>query len=98
MDHFLEALVRQMFALCKVGIAFNVMSSYVNFTAPNLYYRSPVEMLAWCMSEVSTKVMLDHAYTSFNTRSTFIEKTIPKCNSVFIMQEVQFDPHRTDML
>ncbi|MDP2336940.1 MAG: class I SAM-dependent methyltransferase [Bacteroidota bacterium] len=65
MDQFLKALVRQMFSLCKVGIAFNVMTSHVNFTAPNLYYRNPAELLAWCMSEISTKVILDHAYPLF---------------------------------
>ncbi len=65
MDQFLKALVRQMFSLCRVGIAFNVMTSHVNFTAPNLYYRNPAELLAWCMSEISTKVILDHAYPLF---------------------------------
>jgi SAM-dependent methyltransferase len=65
MDEFLKALVRQMFSLCRIGVAFNVMTSYVNFTAPNLYYRSPAELLAWCMSEISTKVVLDHAYPLF---------------------------------
>lgn len=65
MDQFLKALVRQMFSLCKVGLAFNVMTTHVNFNAPNLYYRNPAELLAWCMSEVSTKVILDHAYPMF---------------------------------
>lgn len=62
MDEFLKALVRKMFAICDIGIAFNVMTSHVNFMAPNLYYKSPVELLAWCMSEMTSKVALDHAY------------------------------------
>lgn len=65
MNQFLKALVRRMFSLCKLGIAFNVMTSHVNFTAPNLYYRNPAELLAWFMSEISSKVILDHAYPLF---------------------------------
>lgn len=62
MDQFLKQLVRKMFAICDIGVAFNVMTSRVNFMVPNLYYRSPAELLAWCMDEVTTKVTLDHAY------------------------------------
>ena len=62
MHRYFQALVRRMFALCDEGIAFNVMSNCVNFTAPNLYYRSPVEVLAFCLSDLSTKVRLDQAY------------------------------------
>jgi SAM-dependent methyltransferase len=65
MDEFLKALVRRMFSLCKVGIAFNVMSTHVNFMVPNLYYRSPAELLAWCMSEITPKAMLHSAYPLF---------------------------------
>lgn len=62
MDAFVKAMIRRMFALCRYGIAFNLMTTRVNFMAPNLYYKSPVEMLAWCMSELTSKVRLDHSY------------------------------------
>jgi len=62
MDLFAGRLIRRMFALCRRGIAFNVMTTKVNFFADNLYYRNPAEMLAWCMTEVSRHVRLDHAY------------------------------------
>lgn len=65
MDEFLKVLVRKMFSVCNAGIAFNVMSSSVNFMAPNLYYRSPAELLAWCTSEITPKVILDSAYPLF---------------------------------
>jgi hypothetical protein len=38
------------------------MTSYVNYQASNLYYRNPAELLAWCMSQLTSKVRLDHAY------------------------------------
>ncbi len=65
MDLFLRALVTQMFSLCRIGIAFNVMTTHVNFMASNLYYRNPAELLGWCMSALSSKVKLDHAYPMY---------------------------------
>lgn len=85
MDQFLKALVRHMFSLCKVGIVFNVMTSHVNFTAPNLYYRNPAELLAWCMSEISTKVILDHAYPLFEYTIYLYREDVP---------DMQYGAHR----
>jgi SAM-dependent methyltransferase len=65
MNAFAHALVRHMFSMCRIGVAFNVMTTHVNFTAPNLYYRNPAELLAWCMSELTSRVALDHAYPLF---------------------------------
>ena len=62
MDEYLKLLVSKMFALCRIGIAFNLMTTHVNFTAPNLYYRNPAELLGWCMSQLTSRVRLDHAY------------------------------------
>lgn len=62
MDRFAARLVRRMFDLCEVGVAFNVMTTKVNYYSNNLYYRNPAELLAWCMSEVSAHVRLDHSY------------------------------------
>ena len=65
MDGFLKEVVAKMFELCRVGVAFNVMTTHVNYMVPNLYYRNPVELLAWCMSELTSRVRLDHAYPMF---------------------------------
>lgn len=62
MDEFASLLIRRMFSLCNKGIAFNVMTTKVNFFSNNLYYRNPAELLSWCISEVTRHVRLDHAY------------------------------------
>lgn len=62
MDGFAARLVRRMFDLCRRGIAFNIMTTKVNYFADNLYYRDPAEMLAWCMTEITRHVRLDHSY------------------------------------
>lgn len=62
MEAFARGLVRKMFRLCHVGIAFNVMTNLVDYTASHLYYKSPVELLAFCLGELSRYVKIDHAY------------------------------------
>lgn len=57
-----QKLITAMFATCRRGCAFNVMTSYVNYQVSNLYYRNPAELLAWCMSQLTPKVRLDHNY------------------------------------
>jgi len=66
MDRYARTLVRTMFAACRCGIAFNVMTTRVNFTQPHLYYKNPVELLAWCMEEVTPCVRLDHSYRAYD--------------------------------
>jgi SAM-dependent methyltransferase len=62
MDSFANQLIRQMFSLCTIGIAFNVMTTKVNYYSNNLYYRNPAELFSWCLSEISQHIKLDHSY------------------------------------
>lgn len=62
MDVFASRLIRRLFALTRCGMAFNVMTTKVNHFANNLYYRNPAELLAWCMSEITPRIRLDHSY------------------------------------
>lgn len=61
MEKFVKAIIARMFELCEIGIAFNLMTTHVNFMVPNLFYKNPVEFLAWCMTELTPRVRLDHA-------------------------------------
>lgn len=65
MDDFAGRLIRRMFTLCKKGVAFNIMTTKVNFYSNNLYYRNPSEMLAWVITEITPYVRLDHSYPLF---------------------------------
>jgi len=62
MDDFANRLIRRMYALCERGVAFNVMTTKVNYFSNNLYYRNPAELFAWCMSDLTRHIRLDHAY------------------------------------
>ncbi len=67
MEEYARRLVLKMFELCRMGIAFNMMSTRVNFMVDNLYYQSPSELLAWLLTEVTPRVRLDHGYSSLGS-------------------------------
>jgi SAM-dependent methyltransferase len=62
MDVFAGQLIRKLFGLAIVGVAFNVMTTKVNFFSNNLYYRNPAELLSWCLTEITPSVRIDHSY------------------------------------
>jgi 2-polyprenyl-3-methyl-5-hydroxy-6-metoxy-1,4-benzoquinol methylase len=64
MERFSKRLISKMFSLCRYGIAFNMMSTRVNYTVGNLFYQNPLELFTWLLNEVSPRVILDHGYSS----------------------------------
>jgi hypothetical protein len=77
MDGFAKRLILKMFEVCREGIAFNLMSNQVNFTVGNLFYKSPLEMFAFCLGEVSPRVRLDHGYSSLASgRGKYYDYTV----------------------
>jgi len=62
MDEFAKILIKKMFSLAERGIAFNIMTTKVNFMVNNLYYKSPVEILGYCFNEITPKFRIDHHY------------------------------------
>jgi SAM-dependent methyltransferase len=71
MNVYAARLIRHMFSLASTGIAFNIMTNRVNFMEDHMYYRSPVEILAFCLSELSNKCRIDHAYNRYEF-STYV--------------------------
>lgn len=62
MDEFAGDLIRRLFSFATGGVAVNVMTTKVNYFSNNLYYRNPAELLAWCLTEVTPHIRLDHSY------------------------------------
>lgn len=67
MEKFAKRLIQKMFSLCRYGIAFNMMSTRVNFTVNNLYYQNPIELFTFLLNEVSPRVVIDHGYSSLQS-------------------------------
>lgn len=59
---FVRSMVRRMYGLCRVGIAFNLMTDQVDFKNDRLYYSNPGEMLDFCRRELSRYVTVRHDY------------------------------------
>lgn len=51
-----------LFPLCRRGLAFNLMSTYVDFKQPDLYYADPEETFEYCKTKLSAAVALRHDY------------------------------------
>ena len=63
---FARSLIARMFACADRGIAFNMMTTSVNFMAANLYYQNPGELIAFVDAELSPKWRIDHAYKYYD--------------------------------
>lgn len=77
MDSFAKELIKKMFSMCNVGVAFNIMTTHANYFTDNLYYRNPAELLGWIMSELTGKVKLDHSYPLFEYTLYFYKEDFP---------------------
>jgi hypothetical protein len=71
---FSFSLIKRMFELSKVGISFNLLTSYRTFSDPTLAYFNPAEVFDFCMNNMSRFVMLDHAYPLYEFSVTVFHK------------------------
>lgn len=61
MNEYAKDIILSMWNICNKGIAFNIMTSQVDFMKESLYYKSPLEMLAFCM-QFTNKFRLNQSY------------------------------------
>lgn len=66
---FVHATLRRMFEMCRVGIAFNLMTDRVDYREPTLHYADPAEILAFCLGELSPRVVVRHDYPLYEFTS-----------------------------
>lgn len=59
---FMKSTLKRMFTAAGKGIAFNALSTYVDYQDPALFYSDPCELLAFCKKELSRSVLLRHDY------------------------------------
>jgi SAM-dependent methyltransferase len=50
------------FKYCTLGLGFNFLSTYVNFTDAGMAYYDPAEVLDFCIRNLTRKVVLHHHY------------------------------------
>jgi SAM-dependent methyltransferase len=59
---FMLHSIEKMFKACEKGVAFNAMSTYVEYFDENLYYSNPVEIFDFCKKNLTKKIVLRHDY------------------------------------
>jgi hypothetical protein len=59
---FVSATLRRMFAMSRLGIAFNLMSDRVDHRSPDLFYADAGRTLDFCRDALSRRVVLRHDY------------------------------------
>lgn len=59
---FLEGLVARAWRVAERGLAFNFLSTHVNFTEPAMAYHDPARVLDTVVRTLSRKVRLEHHY------------------------------------
>ena len=59
---FVQETLRRMYAMCRVAIAFNLMSDRVDWRVDNLFYAPPAAVQDFCRAELSPWVKLRHDY------------------------------------
>ncbi len=59
---FLTQSLRKMFAAAEKGVAFNALSTYVDYQDKGLYYVDPLKVFDFCKRELTKKATLRHDY------------------------------------
>lgn len=60
---FIRNTLRRMWAAANKGIAFNAMSSYVDYRDDGLFYIDPMQVFAFCKTELGGHPILRHDYS-----------------------------------
>jgi len=61
-EEFVKSMLVKLFEFTRKGLAFNMMTSYVDFEEEHLFYYSPQKMLNFCIENLSPRVILRHDY------------------------------------
>ena len=61
-EAFVIGMLRAMYAHCREGIGFNLMSDQVDYRSADLFYANPARILDFCRDELSRYVTLRHDY------------------------------------
>jgi len=59
---FMTTSVNKMFDSCIKGVAFNALTTYVDYESEGLFYSNPLEIFDFCKRNISNKIILRHDY------------------------------------
>lgn len=59
---FIQRVLEKAYVAASKQVAFNAMSTYVDFQVCDLYYTNPLEIFDYCKRHLTRKVVLRHEY------------------------------------
>ncbi|SDX87682.1 class I SAM-dependent methyltransferase [Delftia lacustris] len=68
---FMQSVLKKAFAAANRYVAFNAMSTYVDFEASELYYTDPRDVFDFCKRHLTRRVSLRHEYLVRDDRPPF---------------------------
>ena len=73
---FVQPTLRRMFEMCRVAIAFNLMSDRVDWRAEQLFYAPPGPVLDFCREQLSSRVTLRDDYP-LHEYTVYVHRELP---------------------
>ena len=64
-EEHIKTTIRNMYETSSKGIAFNLLTKYVDYEIEYLYYADPLYFFEFCKKQISQKVVLIHDYELF---------------------------------
>jgi SAM-dependent methyltransferase len=64
-DEYIKGQLEAMYAKSRRGLAFNLLTSYVDWKTDNLFYADPKDFFDFCKTRLSRAVTLHHDYGLF---------------------------------
>ena len=61
-EEFMLHTIHKMFTACQKGVAFNAMSTYVDYRDEHLYYSNPLKIFDYCKRNLTLQIVLRHDY------------------------------------
>jgi SAM-dependent methyltransferase len=61
-SQFYQDTIKQLFSMCNIGLSFNMMSNYVDYKDPGLFYEYPENIFRFLKREVTPFVTLRNDY------------------------------------
>ena len=76
-SQFVYQVIDQMYAMCNIGISFNLLTTYNTFETDSLFYLDPKNAFDYCCKKLSRFVTLDQGYPLYEwTISVFRKEYI----------------------
>ena len=70
---YINKTIENMYKFSTKGIAFNFLTSYVDYKADNLYYQNPEEIFRFCIENYGRNIQIIHNYNLYEF-TVIIEK------------------------